>query len=371
MSAGDRVEAFVLRAARAEAPTATERVARGLLSLASVVYGGLVLARNAGYNSGLLRTWRLACRVVCVGNLSVGGTGKTPTVLALAGAATGAGLRVCILLRGYGRRGRGVRVVSDGRRVQMDWRDAGDEAVLLAQRLRGVPVVVGEDRVAAGRLTVEQFDPQVIFLDDGFQHRRLHRDADLVLVDSTDPFGGGLLPRGRLREPIAGLRRADAVLLTRADHGDDPEGIRRRVEAVAPGCPIGRAVFRPLRLRDLTAERDRSLAELRGRRVFAVSGIGNPGSFHRTVQEAGGVLVGSLAYPDHRAFTEEDRRRMGDAARRCEADWIVTTEKDAVRLETRLPEGRPVVVLEVALEIIEGAEALEAALGVPVRACRG
>ena len=371
MSVGERIEAFVVRAARAEAPTATERAAQGLLTLASLVYGGLVRARNAGYNSGLLGAERLACRVVCVGNLSVGGTGKTPTVLALAGAATGAGLRVCILLRGYGRQGRGVRVVSDGRRVQLGWREAGDEAALLAQRLCGVPVVVGEDRVAAGRLTVARFDPQVIFLDDGFQHRRLHRDADLVLLDSTDPFGGGLLPRGRLREPIAGLRRADAVLLTRADQGDDPEGIRRRVEAVAPGCPVGRAVLRPLRLRDLTAECDRSLAELRGRRVLAVSGIGNPGSFLRTVQAAGAVLVGSLAYPDHHAFTEEDRRRMGDAARLREADWIVTTDKDAVRLEARLPEGRPVLVLEVALEIVEGAEALETALGVPVRTRRG
>ena len=371
MSVGERVEAFVLRAVRAEAPTATERVARGLLTLASVVYGGLVRARNAGYNNGLLRTGRLACRVVCVGNLSVGGTGKTPTVLALAGAATGAGLRVCILLRGYGRRGGGVRVVSDGHRVLLGWREAGDEAVLLAERLRGVPVVVGADRLAAGRLIVERFDPQVVLLDDGFQHRRLHRDADLVLLDCTDPFGGGLLPRGRLREPIAGLRRAAAVLLTRADQGDDPEGIRRRLAAVAPGCPVGSAVFRPRGLRDLTAARERPLAELRGARVLAVSGIGNPGSFHRTVREAGGLLVGSLAYPDHHAFTEEDRRRMGEAARLHAADWIVTTDKDAVRLEGRLPEGRPVVVLEVVVEIVEGAEALEAALGVPVRARRG
>ncbi len=371
MSVTERVEAFVLRAARAEAPTAAERVARGVLTLASVLYGGLVRARNAGYNNGLLRSGRLACRVVCVGNLSVGGTGKTPTVLALAAAAAAAGVRVAILLRGYGRRGRGVRVVSDGRHVLLGWREAGDEAVLLAQRLDGVPVVVGEDRVAAGSLIVERFHPQVILLDDGFQHRRLHRDADLVLLDSTDPFGGGLLPRGRLREPIAELRRADAILLTRADQGDDPEAIRRRLVAVAPGCPVGRAVLRPVCLRGLTEKRDRPPDELQGKRVLAVSGIGNPASFHRTVQEVGAVLVGSLIYSDHHAFTEEDRRRMGDAARRHNADWIVTTDKDAVRLEGRLPEGRPVGALEVALEIVEGAEALEAALGVPVRARHG
>ena len=371
MSVGERVVVLVQRAARAESPTTGERAVQACLTFASFLYGGLVRLRNAGYNSGLLRTGRLGCRVVCVGNLSVGGTGKTPTVLALAGAAAGAGVRVAVLLRGYGREGRGVLVVSDGRRVLRGWREAGDEAVLLAQRLGGVPVVVGEDRVAAGQLLVERFDPQVIFLDDGFQHRRLRRDADLVLLDSTDPFGGGLLPRGRLREPISGLRRASGVLLTRADQGGDPEEIRRRVAAVAPGCPVGRAVLRPLRLRDLTSSSDRALTELGGRRVVAVSGIGNPESFHRTVQDAGAVLAGRLVYPDHHAFTEDDRRRMGDAAQRNEASWIVTTEKDAVRLEGRLPEGRPVMALEVALEIVEGAEALEAALGVPVGARRG
>lgn len=371
MTVGERVAAFAQRAARAEAPTAGEWAMRGLLTAASVAYGGLVRARNAGYDSGLLRAEWLPCHVVCVGNLSVGGTGKTPTVVALAGAAAGAGLRVCVVLRGYGRRGRGVRLVSDGRRVLLGWREAGDEAVLLAERLLGVPVVVGEDRVAAGRLAVERFEPRVIFLDDGFQHRRLHRDADLVLLDCTDPFGGGLLPRGRLREPLAGLCRADAILLTRADQGGDPEGVRRRVGAIAPGRPIGRAVLRPRRVRDLTAQRDRPLADLRGARVFAVSGIGNPGGFHRTVQEVGAVLVGRLVYPDHHIFGEEDRRRMGEAARGCEADWIVTTDKDAVRLEGCLPQGRPVAALEVALEIVEGAPALETALGVPVGARRG
>ena len=372
MSVWERLEAFVLRAARAEAPTATERVVQGLLTLGSVAYGGLVRARNAGYNTGLLRTRRLGCRVVCVGNLTVGGTGKTPTVLALAAAATAAGLRVCIMLRGYGRQRSGVQVVSDGQRIQRDWRDAGDEAVLLAQRLRGVPVVVGEDRVAAGRLIVERFGPQVIFLDDGFQHRRLHRDADLVLVDATDPFGGGrLLPRGRLREQMAGLRRAQAILLTRADQGRDTEGIRRRVECVAPGRPMGRGIFRPVALRELATGCGRRMPEIRGKRVLAVSGIANPDSFHQMVKQSGAVLVGSLVYHDHHAFTEEDRGRMGEAARLREAEWIVTTDKDAVRLEARLPEGCPVMAMEIALEIIEGAEALEAALGVPVKVCRG
>jgi len=341
------------------------------LTLGALAYGGLVRARNAGYNTGVFRAWRLPCRVVCVGNLTVGGTGKTPTVMALANAATAAGTRACILLRGYGGAGGGVRVVSDGSAVQLGWREAGDEAVLLAERLPGVPVVVGGDRVAAGRLAIERFRPAVIFLDDGFQHRRIHRDADLVLLDATDPFGGGrLLPRGRLREPITALRRARAFLVTRADQGQDLEALRRQVEGIAAGRPIGFAVFRPVRLREQAGTREWPVTELRGKRVVAVSGIANPKSFRRTVSDLGAVVVGSLEFGDHHAFTAEDRGRMAEVARREGAQWIVTTEKDTVRLGTQTPAGCPVVAVAVELEIIDGAEAVEAALGVPVRAVR-
>jgi tetraacyldisaccharide 4'-kinase len=285
----------------------------------------------------------------------------------LAGAAGAAGLRACILLRGYGRGSSAVAVVSDGHTRRLGWREAGDEAVLRAERLPGVPVVVGGDRVAAGRLAVERFRPDMILLDDGFQHRRIHRDADLVLLDATDPFGGDrLLPRGRLREAIGGLRRAGAVLVTRADQAADLNGVRRRVAAVAPGRPIGIGVFRPVRLRDQATEDDRPLAEIRGKRVLAVSGIANPRSFHRTVKDLGATLVGDLVFRDHHPFGADDRRRMAEAARRQGAEWIVTTEKDAVRLEAKVVNGFPVVAVGIELEIVEGAEAMEAALGVPV-----
>jgi len=368
MKVGERVEALVLRAVRAETPSPAERIVRGVVALATLVYGGLVSARNAGYNTGLCRAHRLPCRVVCIGNLTAGGTGKTPTVVALATAGAAAGLRVCVLLRGYHREGGGVRVVSDGRTVQCDWREAGDEAVLLAERLPGVPVVVGGDRVETGRLAVTRFRPDLILLDDGFQHRRLYRDADLVLLDATDPFGGDrLLPWGRLREPITGLRRAHACLVTRVDQSGNLERLRRQVERVAPGRPVGRAIFRPLWLQDLVAGREQPVTDLCGRRVLAVSGIANPHSFLRTVQDLGAVVVGDLAFRDHHAFDAEDRRRMAETARQAAAEWIVTTEKDAVRLRTDLPKGYPVVAVVVGLEIVEGAEALETALGVPVQ----
>jgi tetraacyldisaccharide 4'-kinase len=368
VSLAERLETFFADAAGTAAPTPAERIARGFLALAAVGYGAAVRARNAAYDHGVLRARGLPCRVVSVGNLTVGGTGKTPTIVLLAAAAVAAGRRACVLLRGYRRESGGVLVVSDGDVIASDWRQVGDEAMLLAQRLPGVPVIAGADRVTAGKLAVERFRPEVIFLDDGFQHRRIHRDADLVLVDATNPFAGGrLLPRGRLREPMEGLRRAQAFLVTRIDQGGDPAGLCRRLGNLAPGRPIGRARVRPLALRDLGCADQRPTTELRGKRVFAVSGIANPASFHRTLTDAGASLVGSLSFRDHHAFDAEDRRGMGEAARAHGAEWIVTTEKDAVRLGTELPGGLPAMALAIGLEIVEGSEALEAALGVPVR----
>ena len=368
MNGRGKLVEVALRAVESEAPTAAQRVVRGMLALLSFGYGGLVRLRNAGYTRGLLRTERLPCRVVCVGNLTVGGTGKTPTVIALGAALSTSGSRVCVLLRGYRREGKGVRVVSDGGKVLLGWREAGDESILLARSLPGVPVIVGGDRVAAGRLAVERFRAEVILLDDGFQHRRLHRDVDLVLLDAMDPFGGEwLLPRGRLREPISAAGRAQAMLVTRADQSGDLTGLRRRIGTIAPRLPLGWAVFRPDRLVELSSRQGRRVEELRERRVLAVSAIGNPQAFERTLMGAGACVAGNLAFPDHHAFTQEDGARMIREARAASAEWIVTTEKDAVRLDADRPAGLPVLSLGVHLEVVEGAEALEAALGLSLR----
>ena len=368
MSICDRLVERAARAVQAETPTCGQRALRGGLALLSFGYGALVRLRNTGYRLGILGTHRLPCRVICVGNLTVGGTGKTPTVIMLGALLAAAGSRVCVLLRGYRREGRGVAVVSDGAQVLLGWREAGDEAVLLARSLPGVPVIVGGDRVAAGRLALDKFRPEVILLDDGFQHRRLCRDADLVLLDAMDPFGGDwLLPRGRLRESVSALGRAQAVLVTRADQTGDLAGLRCRLERLAPRLPLGLAVYRPYRLVDLSSKQERQFEELRGRRVFAMSGIANPQGFRQTLVGAGAHLVGSLAFADHHAFTPEDGARMVQEARAVSAEWIVTTEKDAVRLDMQPPVGVPLLALGVHLEVIEGAAALEAALGIPVR----
>lgn len=366
MTVRDRIEEFVLRATRAEAPTAAQRLVRGALAGLSLTYEACVRVRNAGYDWGLFPAHRLPCRVVSVGNLTTGGTGKTPSVIAMAAALRAAGERVSIVLRGYRSEGAGARVVSDGRTIRLGWREAGDEAVLLAQCLPGVPVVVGGDRVAAGRLAIAEFRPQTILLDDGFQHRRIHRDADLVLIDATDPFGGEwLLPRGRLREPVGGLHRADAILVTRADQAADLEGVVQRLAREAPGRPIARAVFRGCRLRELRSGQDRPVAEIRGKRVLAVSGIANPYSFHRTLEGSGAVVVDRVVYRDHHAFDEGDHRRIVGAAIASGADWIVTTEKDAVRLTPESLAEVPLFALGVDLVVGEGAAAVGSALGCP------
>jgi tetraacyldisaccharide 4'-kinase len=364
----DRLEALVLHATRTESPSATERIARGVLAAVSLVFGAGVRLRNAGYDCGLFPVHQLPCRVVAIGNLTVGGTGKTPTVMTIASALRAAGERVCIVLRGYRGAGTGARVVSDGRDIRLSWREAGDEAVLLAQSLPGVSVVVGADRVAAGRLAIAEFRPETILLDDGFQHRRIHRDRDLVLVDATDPFGGEwLLPRGRLREPVRGLRRADAILVTRADQATDLEGVVTRLAKAAPGRPIARGTYRACRLRELGSGRGHAVTAVRGKRVLAVSGIANPRGFHDTLEGVGAVLADRVVFRDHHPFTSDDRRRIAGAARASGAEWIVTTEKDGVRLAPDDPDGIPILALGVALDVGEGAEAVESALGLPVR----
>ena len=357
---------LVLQTVTAPEPTVGQRLGRGVLGLAAAGYGAAVRARNAAYSMGLLPAHRLPCRVVCVGNLTVGGTGKTPTVAAAATLLLAAGRKVCVLLRGYGRTGAGSLVVSDGRDLLVDWQLGGDEAVLLAGLLPGVPVVVGADRVEAGRQALRSFGPDTLLLDDGFQHRRLHRDADLVLLDGTDPFGGGhLLPRGRLREAVAALRRAHAILVTRTDQVDDLAALRRCLAERAPGVPVAWAVHRPSRVVDVRSGRAMPPASLQGKQVMAVSGIARPESFLRTLRQVGATAAGVLAFPDHHPFTREDRTRIGSEAQRVGAECIVTTEKDAVRLGRDLPAGPPTLALGIQVALVEGEEIVARLLAIP------
>lgn len=326
--------------------------------------GLAVRARNRAYETGWLRVHRLPCRVIAVGNLALGGTGKTPMAIAVAQALQAAGRRAAILIRGYrGTAGAEVAVVSDGERVGMDARQAGDEAVLLARRLPGVPVIRGADRVAAGRLAMTQFGAQALVLDDGFQHRRIARDLDLLLLDARDPFAGGaLVPAGRLREPAAAVARADLVILTRRGRARDTRPARRALADLG-AREILECDHAASGLVALESGAVEPASRLAGRRVFAFSGIGDPVTLAETLAALGAVIAGARAFRDHYAYRAQDLEDLARSAAQRGAEMAITTEKDAVRLGGLAPpRGLDLRVLQIGIAFPSGRERFEAAL---------
>jgi tetraacyldisaccharide 4'-kinase len=331
---------------------------RAALLPVAVIYGLIIHVRNQLYNHGWLSCRRLPCRVISVGNITMGGTGKTPVVIAFANWLTTNGRRVGVLSRGYRRQGHAEQVlVSDGVRIFAGPAEAGDEPHLIAKRCAGTVVAVGADRYRLGKWVLDQFPLDCLILDDGFQHRALHRDVDVVLIDGSDILGlQGVLPAGRLREPLSSLTRAQAVLLTRSDArcaADVLDTLRTVVDAkpypvrfsfdalvhVATGEPV-------------------DPGSTRGRRVLAVSGIGNPASFRGLVDELGISSCDELRFPDHHAYTPDDLSQIRDRARCGGAELVVTTEKDAVKLAPFLERNDPFLALRIKTDI-DGKAALE------------
>jgi tetraacyldisaccharide 4'-kinase len=317
---------------------------RALLYAASLAYGLGVRARLFSYRSGILPTHRIPAKVVSVGNLTVGGTGKTPVTIFLAEFFRKDGKKAAVLSRGYGGSARGVSVVSDDEGVLMDPAGAGDEPYLMATRLPGVPVVVSPDRVKAGLFALERFAPDVVILDDAFQHVRLERDINIVLMDSKEGFGNGyLLPRGVLREPVSGLKRADFALVK----GGKPEG--SALELLRKhSVPYIAFSYRPDSLYDIDSGKEVPLESLKGQRVAAVSGIANPGSFLKSLEDLGCLVSSSLEFPDHHSYTEGDSAAIAEKARG--ADLVVATEKDGVKLRGTA-RRTPVFALRVKVDI--------------------
>jgi tetraacyldisaccharide 4'-kinase len=300
------------------------------------VYGGVLGTRNALYDRGWLRARSLQGPVISVGNLSAGGSGKTPFVILLGELLKEREVRFDVLSRGYGRNTRGVLLVDPGGLP----RDFGDEPLLIARRLQ-VPVVVGEDRYAAGRFAESRFGGQVHLLDDGFQHRGLARDFDIVLVTPEDARDR-LLPAGRLREPLRGLQRADAVVLASG--------------AAAETFPLaGKTVWRVRRGIVPQNVPDRPV-------VFC--GIARPQNFLLQLRAAGIDPVAEALFRDHHAYTEKDVRDLLELRRRSEAGGFVTTEKDAVNLGGYLDALAPLAVVPVKMELADAANAVDTVLRV-------
>ena len=310
-----------------------------------LLYGGAHGLRRRWYSR---RARRLPRPVVSVGNLHWGGTGKTPLVAAIASHLRDRGLAVCILSRGYASRGRGVRVVSAGSGPLLGPLVAGDEPVLLAGELPGVAVVVGPDRWQAGEHAFRRLDPRpdLVLLDDGFSHLALARDLDLVAFPAADPFAGGrLFPSGRLREPLAAIARAQAVLLTGAAGGDEGRALAEALRPYGFTGPGFASATRPGRPRRIAADR----SELPpGTRVFLVSAVARPDSFLGTVRGLDLDIAGELRFPDHHDYPAASLERIAAGFQASGAEIVLTTSKDRVKLLGRL--DLPVAELPVRAE---------------------
>lgn len=319
-----------------------------LLPLAPL-YAAVVRLRAAAYRRGILKSQRATVPVISVGNLTFGGTGKTPMVAALVRDLVARGRRPAVLTRGYGRRGRGALTLV-GPDAGVPAEIAGDEPLVLSAALPGVPVVVDSDR-ARGTARAAAGGSDVVVMDDGFQHLALERDLDIVLVDAGDPWGGGRVPpSGRLREPLGALRRASAVVVTKLP-ADGWEGvlakISARAERLAPGLAVMGARLVPSGL--ASPDGITEPGALKGRRVLAFAGLGRPEGFLDTLEEVGAELAGFLPFRDHHRYSEADVARVIEEARRLDA-LPVTTAKDGVKL----PAEAPVAVLDVRMEPLDG-----------------
>ena len=344
---------------------------RGLLWLLSLLYRAIVLARLALYRNRIFRSHSHGCLVISVGNLTVGGTGKTPVVELLARALQEGGRRVAILSRGYKSVPRPLllrlvdkvtkkkavfipRVVCDGRSLLLDSRTAGDEPFMLANNLRGVVVLVDRDRVKSGSYAVREFQCDTLILDDGFQYIRMRHGLEIVLVDRQAPFGNEfMLPRGTLREPPRNLRRATHIFLTKCD-GSDNTAIIDRIRRYNRTADIIECSHRPKHLRNFVTGEIKPLEFLRGLRIGSICGIAVPGSFENALRKLDAEIEISKTYADHHRFTSKEIESFIRRCGRREIDAILTTEKDAVRIPRILEPEVPLYYLRVEIEILAG-----------------
>ncbi len=323
-------------------------VLRGALRVGEWLYTAAVRRRNLRYDRGSATVHRVSVPIVSVGNLTLGGTGKTPLVCWLARWFSARGVRVAVVSRGYG--------AKPG--------EANDEALELRQSLPEVPHLQNPDRVAAARKAVAEFKAQLIVLDDGFQHRRIGRDLDIVLLDALEPFGfGHVFPRGMLREPVEGLRRADVVTLSRADRLDAAEraALWQTVRQYAPEALCAEVVHAPRRLIS-AAGAELSLDSVRGQPVAAFCGIGNPAGFRHTLEICGCRVLGFREFADHHRYTPADLDRLSAWAAGLGVSTVLCTGKDLAKLSVDRLGERPLRAVGIELEFLVGQQALEAKL---------
>jgi tetraacyldisaccharide 4'-kinase len=317
------------------------------------LYGLITKARNSLYETGVFKSFTLGVPTVSVGNITVGGTGKTPLVAFITQILAETGEKVCVLSRGYGRDNSKQRVlVSDGKKILTDVRESGDEPFELAQKLLGKAIVVVDaNRAAAGNWARERFGITAFVLDDAFQHRRVRRDVNIVAIDATNPFGNEkLLPAGILREPLENLKRADAIVITRANLTKNVADLKAQISEYNSHCPIFVSKNRALGLINLenfsaktstdanyelriTSQRPKTKDRRTTERCFAFCALGNPRNFFEQLRKENFNLASTEEFPDHHFYTQKDIEKLQTKARKANAEVLLTTAKDAVKLK--------------------------------------
>ena len=337
----------------------------------SRVYGAFQNLRSTCYRKHLIHSRKLPCPVISIGNMVVGGTGKTPMTVFMAGRLRQLGYRVLVISRGYkGTARNAVTMVSDGQSVCVDPETAGDEPYLLACRLKGIPVMVGSNRFAVGQLAMERFQPEVIILDDGFQHLQLARDLDLILLDYRKPFGNRhLLPRGTLREPQSALKRCSAIVLTRCPAAADPQSLL--AEHPLKDMPLHPPVFSTSHVPSLyRVPRDKQVSPAglsamdipdppgagTHHPVAAFSGIARNDDFRQTLESLGFYIAYFAEFPDHHWYSDRDLAAIEKAAQQASARYMVTTEKDYMRIAHRKTWPLDLIVVGVRISFGEDEE---------------
>lgn len=365
-------ETFVLEVIFEQRKGKRAAFTRGLLWCLSKIFEVLIRLRRFLYNVRILRDSTLGVQVIAIGNLTVGGTGKTPVVEKFARELQDQGRHVAILSRGYRSKPPPLskrimnkllfredstppRIVSDGKSLLLDSETAGDEPYMLASNLRDVVVLVDKDRVKAGRYAIEKFGCDTLLLDDGFQYWKLRgRRRDIVLIDCQQPFGNErMLPRGTLREPPAHLLRATTIFITKSD--GKTEQLRKRIAQYNPTAPVIECIHHPLYFEDVFTGERRGLEFLAGKKVASLSGIAQPESFEKSLVSIGAELVYSKRFADHHRFSQQEVINAINRSKKRQAQIIVTTQKDAVRFPKVDRRDLPILFMRVEIKILKGA----------------
>ncbi len=369
----EAIETFVLEVILEERRGKRAAIVRFLLLLLSKVFLVIVKLRRFLYDVRIMRDYTIGVQVIAIGNLTVGGTGKTPVVEKFARELKNQGRTVAILSRGYRskppplskrlldrlllRRDRTPpRVVSDGKSLLLDSETAGDEPYMLASNLKDVVVLVDKDRVKAGRYAIEKFGCDTLLLDDGFQYWKLAgRRRDIVLIDCQAPFGNEyLLPRGTLREPPSHLGRASTIFITKSD--GDTARLRARIAKHNDSAGIIECIHHPLYFEDVFTGEQHGMNLIKGRRIASFSGIAQPESFEKSLKGQGAELVYSKRFADHHRFSQQEVLNAINRSKKKQAELIITTQKDAVRFPKIDRRDLPIYFMRVEIKILTGAK---------------